>query len=405
MFMNISTDPKKVEDLLIRSIDQILPSKDQLRKELLSGRRLKVYIGADATGPALHIGHATNFIILEKFRQLGHEAILLIGDFTARVGDPTDKTAARKQLTKDEVKHNVAHWMQQVGHYVNLHDSVNPVRVVFNSTWFSTFTFEEVLELTACVTVQQMLVRDMFEKRMKENKPIFLHEFLYPLMQGFDSVALDVDIELSGRDQLFNSMMGRMLLKEKKGKEKFVMLSTILEHPVTKEKMMSKSLGTGIYITDTAEQMFGKVMSQMDENMWQLFTDCTALPMETIKILQEQVEQGVLHPRDCKIRLATEITRMIHGDIHANEAKKHFIHVFQEKNIPKNIPHVILPSPVKLSAFMLEKALVSSRTDFKRLLDQSGIRINGVVAKEDILLIPGTFTLLQKGKLCFFRIV
>jgi len=289
---------QKVDEILSRSVKEILPSKEALKERMMTGNKMKIYIGTDATGSSLHLGHATNYIILEKFRQLGHEVIFLIGDFTSRIGDPTDKSAARVQLTREQVIENTKTWLNQVRPLIKIDDKENPVKIVYNHDWLSKLTFEDVIDIASNFTVQRMLERDMFEKRLKEEKPIYLHEFFYPLMQGYDSVALDVDIEMCGSDQKFNALAGRTLLKKYKNKEKFVFITTLLENPKTGEKMMSKSLGTGVFIDWDANKMFGSIMAQPDENMNQLFIDTTFLSLEEIDEVMKSE-----NPRDAKMKL------------------------------------------------------------------------------------------------------
>jgi len=213
IMMKIITDEKTIDEIINRSIAEILPSKEEFKKLLMSGKKIKFYIGTDPTGTSLHIGHATNYMILERLRKLGHEAIFLIGDFTAMIGDPTDKTATRKQLTRKDIKNNIKTWLEQIKTIVNLKDHKNPVKILHNYKWLSKLDFEDLIDISSNFTVQQMLERDMFEKRIKDNKPIYLHEFFYPLMQGYDSVAMNVDMELCGNDQKFNALAGRTLLK------------------------------------------------------------------------------------------------------------------------------------------------------------------------------------------------
>ncbi|HOZ53609.1 MAG TPA: tyrosine--tRNA ligase, partial [bacterium] len=308
----IITDPKIIDELLSRSVVEVLPSKELLKKELLSGRQLKIYIGADPTGTALHLGHATNYIILEKFRKLGHKVVLLFGDFTARIGDPTDKLATRVQLTREQVVANTKNWKKQLAPIISFDDPENPVEVVYNHDWLAKMTFEDVINLASHFTVQRMLERDMFEKRLKEEKPIYVHEFFYPLMQGYDSVHLEVDIEMCGNDQKFNALCGRTLLQKYKNKEKFVFITTLLENPITGEKMMSKSLGTGVFLDSSNIDMYGKIMAQPDENIPQLFTDCTFLELSEISQIKKDLAEGQINPKDVKMRLAYEIVKIFH---------------------------------------------------------------------------------------------
>ncbi|MCD8528019.1 MAG: tyrosine--tRNA ligase [Candidatus Pacebacteria bacterium] len=245
--MNIITDEQLIDELLTRSVQVILPTRETLKEQLMSGKRMRIYIGTDATGSSLHLGHATNYMVLERFRKLGHEVIFLIGDFTSRIGDPTDKMAARVPLTREQVIENTQTWLNQVRPIINFDDPTNPVTIKYNHDWLSKLSFEDVIDISSHFTVQYMLERDMFQKRIAEQKPIHLHEFFYPLMQGYDSVVMDVDIELCGNDQMFNALAGRHLQKRINNKEKFVFITTLLENPKTKEKMMSKSLGTGVF--------------------------------------------------------------------------------------------------------------------------------------------------------------
>ena len=253
----------KINEVLTRSISVVYPNKESLKEVLLSGKILRIYMGIDPTATYAHIGHATNYIVLKRFHELGHKIIILIGDFTAMIGDPSDKNAARKRLSKEEVLENLKTFKEQIGKIIDFEDKKNPVEFRFNSEWLSKLTFEEGIELASHFTVQQMIERDIFQKRIKENKPLYVHEFFYPLMQGYDSVALNVDMEVGGTDQTFNMLAGRILVKAYQKREKFVITTTLLEHPVTGEKLMSKSLGTGVGLDEPPNQMFGKVMEKV----------------------------------------------------------------------------------------------------------------------------------------------
>ncbi len=363
---------KKVDEILERSVKEILPSKDELRKKLLSGDKLRVYIGTDATGSSLHIGHGTNYMILEKLRQLGHKVIFLIGDFTSRIGDPTDKTAARIQLTREQVIENTKTWLDQIRPLVDIDNKENSVEVVYNHDWLSKLTFEDVIDISSNFTVQRMLERDMFERRLKEEKPIYLHEFFYPLMQGYDSVVLDVDIEMCGNDQKFNALAGRTLLKKYKNKEKFVFITTLLENPKTGEKMMSKSLGTGVYLDWDANQMFGGIMSQTDENMEQLFIDTTRLSLSEIQEILENSEA-----RDSKIRLAFEIVKIYHGEREAEKAQEYFINTFSKKQIPDDVEEFKIKDGESILNVLVNSGGASSKGDARRKIEQGGVSIDG----------------------------
>ncbi len=387
-----------IDDLLSRSVVEVVPSKESLKKDLLSGKKLKIYIGTDATGTSLHLGHATNYMILERFRQLGHEVILLVGDFTARIGDPTDKSATRVQLTREQVVENTKTWIKQIEPVLSFNAPENPVKIVFNHDWLSKMTFEDVIDLASNFTVQQMLERDMFEKRLREKKPIYVHEFFYPLMQGYDSVVLDVDIEMCGNDQKFNALTGRTLLKRYKEKEKYVFITTLLENPVTKEKMMSKSLGTGVFLNDSSDDMFGKVMSQPDENMKQLFVDCTLLSMGVIDDLFNKLSTGALNPKELKVRLAKEIVQIYHGEVKADEAVEYFNTAFSNKEIPENIESYTAPRGSKVGHLLVEYKIVSSMGEFKRLIGEKAIKIDGTEEIGDFAFTLEKDIVLKVGK-------
>jgi len=360
---------KDVEQLLSRSVAEIIPSKESLKEVLLSGKKLRIYIGTDATGQSLHLGHATNYMILERFRKMGHEVIFLIGDFTSRIGDPTDKSdSARKQLTRDEVVANTKTWIEQVRPVIDIDNKENPVKIMYNHDWLSKLSSEDWVNLTSNFTVQQMIERDMFQERIKVGKPLYLHELLYPLMQGYDSVAMDVDMEMCGNDQKFNALAGRTLLRKLKDKEKFVFITTLLENPITKEKMMSKSQGTGVFLDGSTENMFGSIMSQPDENMKQLFTDCTWLTYEEIDNVLK------LHPKEAKMRLAHEITKIYRGEVEADKAKENFQNAFSKGGVPEEVLTVKISQNAQLVDILLEHGLVSSKTEFTRLSKDGAIK-------------------------------
>ena len=365
--MKVSTDEKSIDELINRSVAEILPSKEEFRRLLMSGEKIRFYIGTDPTGTSLHLGHATNYMVLERLRKLGHEAIFLIGDFTARIGDPSDKTV-RKQLSRKDVKTNVKTWLKQIKPIVGLNDSKNPVKILYNHDWLSKLKFEDVINISSNFTVKQMLERDMFEKRMNENKPIYLHEFFYPLMQGYDSVAMDVDMELCGNDQKFNALAGRTLLKRIKNKEKFVFITTLLENPITKEKMMSKSLGTGVFLDETPEIMYGGIMAQADANIPQLFIDCTYIPLNEIDVIKNDLKNNQANPRDLKMKLAFEIVKIYHGDKKAKEAEDNFVNTFQKKEIPEEIEEIVGKNGDFLSEVLVKNKILSSKGEWRRLI-------------------------------------
>jgi tyrosyl-tRNA synthetase len=370
---NILTDEKTIDELLERGISQIYPTKEKLKDELISGKCLKIYFGADATGPNLHLGHTKNLILVEKLRKLGHEIMILFGDFTAKIGDPTDKSAARVRLTDAQVNENLKSWKKQVQKVVDINNKQNPVKFVRNSQWLSKMKFDEVVDLASNFTVQQMIERDMFEKRLKDGKPIYVHEFFYPLMQGYDSVALDVDVEIGGTDQTFNMLAGRTLLSKLKNKEKYVIAGYLLEDPETGKKLMSKSEGDAIYLNDSSVDMFGKTMALLDSAIIPMLIGVTNIPMEQINHISAELVNGA-NPRDAKILLAKEIVKIYHGEKAADEAEKNFIETFSKKeSMSDDAPEVVVESGSLLSEIVIESDICQSKSEFRRLVTNGAI--------------------------------
>jgi len=315
----MKNNKKQIDEIFDRgTIVNVLPNVDEIKQKMYNGEKIRFYIGFDATAPTLHLSHAKNFMLLEKFRKLGHEVIVLFGDFTARIGDPTGKNSTRKQLSREDVLNNIKKWKKMISPLMDFNDKENPVIVKHNHDWFSKMKLKDVLKLTSNFTVQQMLERDMFDKRIKEKKPIFIHEFFYPMMQGYDSVAMNVDVELCGTDQTFNALIGRTLQKRLNNKEKYVVVVTLMENPKTGE-LMSKSKGTGIFLDWDAEKMFDGIMKQDNEMIEILFLNNTLLSKEEIrKILNFGWQKA-------KLRLSFEIVSIFYGYKKANEVEKSWI--------------------------------------------------------------------------------
>lgn len=392
---------EKINILLSRSVSTILPSKDELKKEFMSGRRLKIYIGADATGPDLHLGHATNFFFLERMRQLGHEIVILFGDFTAMIGDPSDKVATRVRLSKEEVENNIKTWKKQISKVLKVDDKNNPVTFEKNSKWLSGLTFEKVVDLASNFTVQQMIERDMFDIRIKEGKPVYVHEFLYPLMVGYDSVVLDVDIELGGNDQTFNMLAGRTLQKSLTGKNKFVVATTLLQNPVTGKKLMSKSEGGYISLQDDSKNMYGKVMALPDEVIKPLFIDGTWLSDEEISGLEKLISED---PKSAKMRLAREIVTIYHSEKDAVSAENNWVETFSKGGVPDEVEVLKAETNQSLIDVLVENKIVESRGEFRRLIEGGGIKkSDGTQIKDPNTLVENeTYKI---GKRRFVKIV
>lgn len=395
---------KLLEEALTRSIDTIYPSKDELKKALLAGKKFRIYMGIDPTADYAHLGHSTNYIILKRLHELGHKIIVLIGDFTAMIGDPSDKSAARIGLTREQVNENLKTFKEQIGKILNFDDSENPIEFRFNSDWLSKLNFEDLIALASNFTVQQMIERDIFERRLKEKKPLYVHEFFYPLMQGYDSVALEADLEIGGTDQTFNMLAGRTLVKVLQHREKFVMTTTLLVNPATGEKLMSKSLGTGIGLNESAKDMYGKTMALPDEAIIQCFIDCTFLPVEEIRELEQKLKEGV-NPRDLKARLAYEITKIYHGETEARKAGEAFDAQFRDNKIPEDIEEMELSGNFDPALLLVNLGAASSNSEARRLVEQGGLKIDG--ARIEDLKAPisiGSGMIIQVGKRRWWKI-
>ena len=342
----------------------------------------------------VHNGKESNLATVDKI-------IVLVGDFTAKIGDPSDKDAARKRLTDEDVKTNVKTFKDQIGKVLNFEDKKNPIEFRFNSEWLAKLTFEDVVDLASNFTVQRMLERDNFEKRIKDQKPLYVHEFFYPLMQGYDSVAMDVDVELGGTDQTFNMLAGRTLLKNYKNKEKIVVTTTLLENPVTGEKLMSKSLGTGIGLDESPNEMFGKTMRMPDEAIVQVFIDCTYKTMEEIDEMKKQLESGT-NPRDLKVALAKEIVKTYHSEEEAEKAEEYFINTFKNKEIPDEIPE-LKPTTNNIVDVLVESKICKSKSEARQMIEQGGVKVNDEKV-ESIELEVQSGDVVQKGKRFFVKI-
>ena len=401
---NIITDKDKIEEVITRGVELIYPDKEQLRELLASGKRIKLYCGFDPSAPSLHIGNAILINKLSQFQKLGHEVIFLVGDFTGMIGDPTDKTAARVQLSAEEVKENAKHFKDQASAYLDF-DGDNPARVEYNSSWLSKLTFEDIIELSAHFTVGRMIQRDMFQERMKNEKPIHLHEFLYPLAQGYDCVALDVDLEVGGNDQMFNMMCGRDLMKAMKGKEKLVLTGKLFAD--NEGKKMGKTEGNAVFLDQEAKNIYGAVMSWSDEVIIPGFEMATQIPMQEVEEMQKDLGSGAANPRDLKMKLAWEITKIIQGKDKADQAQDYFVKTIQNKEAPDEVEIKKLDnSKYELADLLLEAGLAPSKGEARRVIEQGGVKIDGEVVadpKEEVDI--SEERLVQKGKRSFVKIV
>lgn len=364
----VITDEKLIDNFLNRGVENIFPNKDFLKSKLIKGERLSFYLGVDPTG-SMHLGHMIPMLKLSELQKMGHQIILLIGDFTAMIGDPTDKSAVRKQLTREQVLKNCENYKEQAGKILDF-SGQNKAMFRFNSEWLSKMNFSDVLELSSLVTVEQMLKRDMFEKRISESKPIFIHEFMYPLMQGYDSVAMNVDGEIGGNDQTFNMLMGRDLIKTLKNKEKFVVATKLLVD--SNGKKMGKTDGNAVSMDQTPEEIYGRVMSWNDDIIVNAFEIATRLPIEEINNIKKMMDSGA-NPKQYKSLLAKEIISIIHDRDSANRAEKSFDSLFKNKEVPSDILELIVKKEETIKDIIISNNIVSSNTEWRRLINSNAI--------------------------------
>lgn len=397
----MKTKEQIIDEILDRGIIvYIIPSKAEFKQRLLN-EKLRFFIGADPTNTSLHLSHAKNFMLLEEFRKLGHEVIVLFGDFTACIGDPSDRNSARARLTPEQVREFSADWIRQISPLIDFNDKVNPAKVVFNGQWLNKLSMRDLIELASNTTVQHLLERDMFQKRICENRPIHLHEFLYPLFQGFDSVALGADVEMCGIDQTFNALMGRTLLKKLKNKDKFIVCNNLMENPITGE-LMSKSRGTGVFLDTDANTMFGQIMSLPDEMIRILLINNTRVPLEEIEALDIEHK-----PMDAKLFTAKTIVGILHGQQQAEQALQHFQDTFSNKVFPENALEIITDQET-LSVFDILKLELPSQSnsEIRRLIAQGGVIINDIRQNDEKAVFETKLGLKVKvGKRTFFKVL
>jgi tyrosyl-tRNA synthetase len=386
---------------LTRGTDEVLP-EDGLEARLKRGKPLVVKAGFDPTAPDLHIGHTVLINKMRQFQQFGHEVVFLIGDFTGMIGDPSGKNATRPPLSPDEIKANAETYEAQIFKILD----PDATRIEFNSRWMGDMDAAGLIRLAARHTVARMLERDDFNKRYTSGQPISIHEFLYPLVQGYDSVALHADVELGGTDQKFNLLVGRQLQQDYGQAPQVVMTTPLLEGLDGVQKM-SKSLGNYVGITDAPGEMFGKLMSISDELMWRYFEVLSFRSLEDINRLRRSVEQG-LNPRDAKFELGQEIVARFHDEAAAESAQQEFIARFQHGAMPDEVPEVTLQSQdgsLGIAHLLKAAGLVNSTSDAFRMIKQGAVRIDGQRVEDGSLKIEtGTTAVFQVGKRRFARV-
>ncbi len=380
--LEIKQEVERQFNILSRGCEELINEiefKKKLEKSITTGKPLRVKLGIDPSGTELHLGHAVPLRKLKQFQDLGHEVFFLIGTFTGRIGDPTGKSETRKMLSEEQVMENIKTYLDQVKLILDL-DKIN---VVYNADWLEKLNLADVLKLLSMFTVSQMISREDFAKRLSENKPVSLIEFMYPILQGYDSVELKADIELGATEQKFNLLRGRDLQKNFGQEQQICMIMPILVGLDGVEKM-SKSLGNYIGVKDTANDMFGKIMSISDELMENYYTMITEIPSEEIKKMKENIANGSLHPMEAKKQLGAEVVKIYHGEQAAVEARDWFENVFSKRNLDVELPEVKVEYNEigVIDLLVKETQLVKTTSEARRLIEQGGFKINDEAIKD-----------------------
>ncbi|MEQ8235420.1 MAG: tyrosine--tRNA ligase [Syntrophomonadaceae bacterium] len=403
MALSFKQEAERQMEQIERGVVEIIPREELLRKlekSIREKKPLRIKLGLDPTAPDIHLGHTVVLNKLRQFQDLGHEVHLIIGDFTGRIGDPSGKSETRRQLTEDEIMINARTYQEQIYKVLDREKTI----MHFNSEWLGRLTFIDVLQLAGKYTVARMMERDDFEKRFKEGLPIGVHELMYPLMQGYDSVALEADVEMGGTDQKFNLLVGRHLLREYGLEPQVALMMPILEGTDGIQKM-SKSLGNYIGVSEEPYEMFGKTMSINDRLICRYFELLTRVSMPEIEDMRTRMEKGEMNPRDAKMRLAVEIISTFHSSEEAAQAQEKFLLIYSQRDIPEDIPDLQVDQTlVWLPRFLSESGLAESSSEVRRLLKQGAVKVDGEKhIEEDLELANGM--VIQIGKRKFVKIV
>ena len=397
--MDIKQEVERQFNILKRGCEEIINDyefKKKLEKSITENKPLKIKLGIDPTGTDLHIGHAVPLRKLRQFQELGHTVQFLIGTFTARIGDPTGKSETRKMLSSEDIQKNIATYLEQVKLILDLEKT----EVLYNGDWLEKLSLEEVLGLLSQFTVAQMISREDFAKRLSENKPVSLVEFMYPILQGYDSVAIECDVELGATEQKFNLLRGRDLQKNAGQEQQICMLMPILEGLDGVEKM-SKSLNNYIGITESPNDMFGKIMSISDDLMFRYYEIITEIPLEKIAEMKKQAEEGILHPMEAKKELGVELVKIYHSEEEGQKAREWFENVFSKRNLDVELPEAELAYEETGIIDLLTKKLnmAASTSEARRLIQQGGFKINDkAVTDVNETVTPETGMIIRAGK-------
>jgi len=394
--MGVDTNPKKIKDLLTRGIDEVIDFS-HLERELLSGKKLRVKLGIDPTSPNLHLGRSVPLLKLRDFQELGHQVVFIIGDFTALIGDASDKSSERPVLTDKQIKKNLETYISQVERILD----ISKTEVRYNSEWLGKLDYKEIGEQADIFSLAEFIARKNIKNRLKTENRISLRELLYPLMQGYDSVAIKADVELGGTDQKFNLLAGRRLQEHFSQEPQDIMTVNLING--LDGKKMSSSWGNTINFLDLPKEMFGKIMSMVDGMIITYFEHCTRVPMAKVKRFEKQLSDNRVNPRNIKMELAYEITKLYWGEKGAKEGKDYFVSVIQHKNIPDGIPEIKITS-VNIIDALVKSNLAKSKSDARRLIKQGGVKVDGKAIKTfDKIINKGN--IIQKGSRHFVKII
>ncbi len=367
--MTVNIDKQQINEVLTRGVEEVIDF-DHLKGRMEKGEILRVKFGVDPTGPNIHLGRAVPLRKLRAFQELGHQVILIVGDFTARVGDPSDKLQKRPMLSKEDIENNMKDYLPQLGRILDM----EKVEVHYNSEFLEKLNFSEISELAESFSVQQMLARRNFKDRFDKGEEISLREFLYPLMQGYDSLAVEADLEIGGFDQLFNLKAGRIVQRHYGKPEQDILITKMVEG--TDGRKMSTSWGNVITIVDEPSEIFGKLMSINDELITKYLLLATDMPESKVVEIGGRMEKGELNPRDAKLDLAERVVEIYHSKESAERAKNNFIETFQKGGVPEDVQEVEVEEGVSLSDVLVGESLVSSQTDYRRLIEGNAVEVD-----------------------------
>lgn len=396
--MNTLKTLPTVEEMLTRGVEQVLPSKAGLAA-LMAKKKITLYLGIDPTGSQLHLGHSVVLRKLQQFAALGHRVILLIGNGTVKIGDPTGRDKTRPVLTDEQIEEHFATWKAQAAKVLNF----DMIEIRRNGDWLDKLTFPEMVKIMATTTAQQLLERDMFQERIKKGLPIFAHELMYPLLQGYDSVVMDVDLEIGGNDQTFNMMVGRHMQEVMAQRDKFVLACKLLVG--SDGNKMGKSLGNFIAMTETPENMYGKLMAIVDSAIIQYFTLLTDVPMAEIARMEKELASGAVNPMELKKQLARAVTAMYHSEETAQQAQEHFEKTVQRHETPEEVVILKVVANEPLLELVMRSNVLTSKGEARRLIEQGGVQIDGEKKVDCAAVIAQKAGMVVKvGKRSFFRL-